>query len=481
VEAENLAYVIYTSGSTGRPKGVQISQGNLSQYLGYCRRAYQGEEGLDALVHSSLSFDLTVTGMFSPWTVGKRVVWVEEQRGVEGLREAIEEAKGGVLVKVTPSHLQALQGPWKGEGARQVKVLIVGGEALAEEIVEWWREHAPQTRIVNEYGPTEATVGCCVYWDGGERRGQEEEQERSWVPIGRPIENAELYVLDGEMELAPVGVVGELYIGGAGLARGYAGEVGLTAERFVPDGLSGKGGARLYRTGDLAKWQEDGNLVFLGRRDNQVKIRGYRIELDEVEAALKSCASVKDAAVVLRNDSPNDACLLAYIVLGQKNVDITAIRESLKALLPDYAIPNAFIKIPALPLSHSGKVDRGALLKHNPSEPLLSSPFVSPENDLESLIADIWRTMLKVERVGRHDNFFELGGHSLLLVKVYEELKRRSSKDLSVADMFEHPTVARLSTFLARKEEAPADYSQVHMRVRQQAQWFKRKRADALS
>lgn len=329
VEAKNLAYVIYTSGSTGWPKEVQICHGNLSQYLEYCRGTYHGKRKLNALVHSSPSFDLTVTGMFSPWTVGERVTWVREQRGVEGLLEGLNQAKRAVLVKLTPSHLQALQGRLDGEVAGRVKVLIVGGEALTDETVQWWREHSPHTRVVNEYGPTEATVGCCVYWD----EINNESENRTFVPIGRAIENAEMYVLDKEMELSPVGVTGELYIGGAGLARGYAGQASLTAEKFVPNPFNASSGERLYRTGDLVRWKKDGNLEFFGRKDHQVKIRGYRIELGEIEAALLDQESVNDAVVVPWENAFGETRLVAYVVADSnvKNPENNRVYEVLGA------------------------------------------------------------------------------------------------------------------------------------------------------
>ncbi|HEX8149510.1 MAG TPA: amino acid adenylation domain-containing protein [Pyrinomonadaceae bacterium] len=307
---ENLAYVIYTSGSTGRPKGVMVTHRGVVNYLSWCRRAYRVAEGRGAPVHSSLGFDLTVTSLFAPLVSGRGVVLVPEGEGAESLRSVLDSGGGFSLIKITPAHLSLLaELVPPSEAARQTRALVIGGEALHGEALSFWREHAPGTRVVNEYGPTEAVVGCCVY-----EVPAGEAPSSGAVPIGRPIANTQLYLLDANLRPVPEGVWGEIHIGGAGLARGYTNQPALTAERFVPNPFGARPGGRLYRTGDVARYRPDGQIEFLGRRDDQVKLRGYRIELGEIEAALARHPAVGEAAVVLREDVPGDKRLVAYVV-----------------------------------------------------------------------------------------------------------------------------------------------------------------------
>src|SRR5581483_7225330 len=339
---------------------------------------------------------------------------------------------------------------------------MVGGEALGENLVRWWREHAPETEVINEYGPTEATVGCSTYRCEGREEG-------AWVPMGRGIEGAELYVLDENQEPVPVGVAGEVNIGGRGVARGYHGDGRRSGERFVPDGLSGRRGARLYRSGDLAKWQEDGNLMYLGRMDNQVKVRGYRVELGEIEAVLRRHPYIKDAVVVSRHDVAGGLRLIAYLVSQEGAENSAAVQDSLRAMLPEYMVPSIFLWLPGLPRSLSGKIDHQALPNPADHKMLPEAPFAKPETDMEWTVAKIWQEVLGVDQVGRHDNFFEVGGHSLLLVNVFERLRPLIKRKFAVVDLFEYPTVAKLSAFLATENETP-DFSYIQARARKQSQ-----------
>ncbi|MEW5927424.1 MAG: non-ribosomal peptide synthase/polyketide synthase, partial [Gemmatimonadota bacterium] len=314
---ENLAYVIYTSGSTGTPKGVAVVHRGLGNYVAWASEAYAGGGG-GAPVHSPLSFDLTVTSLLVPLVLGERVVLTEEGDGVEGLARVLREEPGFTLVKLTPAHLALLAEQLsEAEAAAAARTLVVGGESLPAELAAYWRRVAPGTEVVNEYGPTETVVGCSVYRvPGGVRGGGS-----AGVPIGRPIAGTRLYVLGAGMQPQPVGVPGELYVGGAGVARGYLGRPALTAERFVPDALSGRPGERLYRTGDRVRWLASGELEFLGRTDAQVKIRGFRIEPGEVEAALAAHPGVSEAAVVVReapSGDSGDRRLVAYVVAGRE-------------------------------------------------------------------------------------------------------------------------------------------------------------------
>src|SRR6185369_12948896 len=278
---ENLVYVIYTSGSTGRPKGVMISHQGLVNYLSWCTREYAVSDGNGTLVHSPLGFDLTVTSLLSPLLAGQRVILLAEQPEIESLRKTLRAGADFSLVKITPAHLEILSQTIPSDKVpRWASALIIGGDALFGENLSFWRKHAPATRLINEYGPTETVVGCCVF------ELPQGEIPSGAVPIGKPIANTQLYVLDERQQLAPVGLPGELYIGGDGLGRGYVNRPELTAQNFVPHPFSTKAGARLYRTGDIARYLPDGNLEYVGRADHQVKIRGFRIELGEIEAAV---------------------------------------------------------------------------------------------------------------------------------------------------------------------------------------------------
>src|SRR6185369_8920975 len=295
VRPDNLAYVIYTSGSTGKPKGVMIPHYGLVNYLNWCTKAYAVSEGQGSAVHSSISFDLTITSLFAPLAVGGSVMLIPEAEGIERLAAALSTPNDFSLIKITPAHLELLSQLLPTEKANgKTRALIIGGEELHSESLEFWRTHSPATRLINEYGPTESVVGCCVYEvaAGDPSSGP--------VPIGKPIANTQLYIVDEQMQPAPIGVSGELLIGGAGLARGYWRRPELTAEKFVPHPFSERAGARLYRTGDLARYLADGRVEFLGRRDQQVKLRGYRIELGEIEAVLRSQQGVQDAVVVVQ-------------------------------------------------------------------------------------------------------------------------------------------------------------------------------------
>jgi amino acid adenylation domain-containing protein len=346
VRAENLAYVIYTSGSTGKPKGVMISHRGLMNYLRWIVEAYEIEKGEGAPLHSPIGFDLTITGLFGPLMAGRRVDIVSEEEGVEGLARSLKERRGYSLVKLTPAHMEMLRGLLGEEiSGEMARAMIIGGEALYWEDLRTWREKAPETRLINEYGPTEAVVGCSIY-DARESKAA----ERS-VPIGRPINNVELYVLDRAARLTPIGVVGELYIGGVSQARGYIGRPDQTAEKFVPDGVSGGAGKRLYRTGDLCRWRADGNLEYLGRVDDQVKVRGYRIELGEIESVLKEHEAVKECAVIV-SQRVSDKKLVAYVSFNDGDkLDGAALQDYLRERLPEYMTPSTFVTLDALPVT----------------------------------------------------------------------------------------------------------------------------------
>jgi amino acid adenylation domain-containing protein len=454
----HTAYVIYTSGSTGKPKGAAVTHRGLTNYLHWCLGAYRVGEGEGALVHSSISFDLTVTGLFAPLLVGRAVVLAPESVGVEPLAESFRRWRDLSLVKITPAQLQLLGGQLTpAEAAGGARRFVIGGENLQGETLRFWREAAPETVLINEYGPTETVVGCCVHQV---RAGESLEGP---VPIGRPIANTRLYVLDKFMQPTPAGVPGELYIGGEGLARGYLRRPALTAERFVPDPFSREPGARLYRTGDVCRYRADGELEFLGRADDQLKIHGYRIETGEVSASLAQHASVREAFVTAFEGPGGDKHLVAYLVAEGEPPAAAELRDFLKLGLPEYMIPSAFVYLDALPLTVAGKVDRRALPAPDTQHPSLAAAYVAPHGEVEAIIADVWREVLGVERVGANDNFFDLGGDSFGVYEVFNKLRvALGGRELSILDLFTHPTVTTLAAHIeglggGRAEAADAE------------------------
>src|SRR6185436_18615907 len=327
ITGENLAYIIYTSGSTGGPKGVMIHHAGLSNYLHWAMQTYPVTEGFAVPVQSSLSFDLTVTSLLLPLVSGQRVELLPEADGAGALGHAIESETDWSLVKLTPANLEMLSHQLPAHKADgRVRMFVVGGEALRWEQLCFWQTHASGTRIINEYGPTETVVGCCVY-----EAGSDELPRESGVPIGRPVANTCLYVLNHELQPAPIGVNGELAISGAGVARGYLDRPELTATMFVPDPFSTDPGARLYRTGDLARYRSDGVLEYLGRNDQQVKIRGYRIELGEIESVLARHDGVRAAVVGVYEDHDRERSLVAYVVPAERTATNEVLRRYLQA------------------------------------------------------------------------------------------------------------------------------------------------------
>jgi amino acid adenylation domain-containing protein len=445
---ENLAYVIYTSGSTGTPKGVGVPHRGVVHYLAWAAEAYGAGEGSGAPVHSSLSFDLTVTPLLAPLAAGGRVVLVPESLGVDGLAEAVREGSDLTLVKLTPTHLSLLARQLPADDAAgRVRTFVVGGENLTADQVAFWRRFAPETEIVNEYGPTETVVGCCVH------RVSAEDAGAGSIPIGRPIARTRLYLLDARMQPVPVGVPGELYIGGEGVARGYLGRPALTASRFVPDPFGGTAGARLYRTGDRVRRRADGVLEFLGRLDDQVKVRGYRIEPGEIEAVLRRHPAVRGAAVVVRADG-GEPRLVAYVESADpSSVPPAELREHLRGALPAHLVPAAFVALAHLPLTTNGKLDRRALPA--PAEAHADADAVArPRTPAEELLAELWAELLGAGRVGADENFFDLGGHSLLATRLLARVAAAFGVELPVRAVFEAPTVTALA---ARIEAARSD------------------------
>jgi amino acid adenylation domain-containing protein len=422
---ENPAYVIYTSGSTGRPKGVVVEHRPLAAYLAYARATYPSAAGR-ALLHSSVAFDMTVTTLYAPLISGGCVQ-------VGALEEVTGEAPA--FLKATPSHMALLATlPPQASPTRQ---LVVGGEMLLSEVVEAFRKENPDVEIVNEYGPTEATVGCCVHII---RPG--DEVPPGPVSIGRPTWSSRLHVLDERLNPVPPGETGELYIAGGQLARGYLNRPALTAERFVADPF-GPPGSRMYRTGDRVRRCTDGNLEFLGRFDDQVKIRGFRIELGEIESALLRHPAVARAAVTVYQDRPGSSHLIAYVVPAHAadGVDDRELRAYCAQALPEYMVPSAFIALDALPLNANGKLESKALPA--PRFTALTA-FRAPRTEVETLLCELFAEFSGTARVGVDDDFFALGGTSLGAAQVANKARRRGIR-FSLQDVVDNRTPSRLS------------------------------------
>jgi amino acid adenylation domain-containing protein/non-ribosomal peptide synthase protein (TIGR01720 family) len=439
---ENAAYVIYTSGSTGRPKGVVVTHANVVHST-MARLAYYREGVRSFLLLSSFAFDSSVAGLFGTLAQGGQVVLPLAKEVMEpGRLGELMDQHGVTHLLTVPSLYRVLldQIPtWRWHSMRSV---IVAGEACGNDVLVKHRHRLASVKLRNEYGPTEATVWSTVH-EGRDR------ESTATVPIGRPIANTQMYLLDRRLEPVPVGVPGELYIGGDGVSRGYWNRPDMTAAVFIPDPYGPNPGGRLYRTGDMARYDSDGMLEFMGRVDHQVKIRGHRIEMEEIEAALCGLEVVQNAVVTVREGAGDDKRLVGYVIprVGSLPTNQT-LRDALSARLPDHMIPTTFILLDRFPLTPNGKVDRRALSDLEIAPTMVAAAHDSPANVTEEHIIRIWKEVLAIDQVSVTDNFFDLGGHSLLAIQVVSRLNEVFGKDLSVALLFETPTVAQLAQLI---------------------------------
>jgi amino acid adenylation domain-containing protein len=445
----HLAYVIYTSGSTGLPKGVMVAHAGVVNLVHWMARRWPMDEGDALLQKTPLGFDVSVWELFWPLISGARLVVArpEGHRDPEYLAQVIRRERV-TAVAFVPSMLQLFLDHPAAEGCTSLRWVMSGGEALPEALVRRLHERLPAAELYNRYAPTEATVNVLAWRC---RAGE------TPVHLGRPRANVPIYILDPEGEPVPVGVTGELHIGGVQVARGYQGRPGLTAERFVPDPFASEPGARLYRTGDLARWRPDGAVELAGRDDFQVKLRGIRIEPGEIEARLREHPAVREAVVLAREDAPGDRRLVAYCVAGEP-LDVDALRRHLGDRLPEHMVPAAYVRMDHLPLTPNGKLDRRALPAPE-GEAFARRGYEAPLGETEEALAEIWSELLGVERVGRWDDFFELGGHSLLIVRLIERMRRRGLY-AEVATPFTAPVLARLAEAVSgetRDVEVPAN------------------------
>ena len=429
----NLAYVIYTSGSTGRPKGVAIEHGSAVALVYWAREEYGEEELSGVLASTSICFDLSVFEIFVPLSCGGKVILVENALGI------LEDSRRGEvkLINTVPSAMRELLK--LGGIPESVRTVNLAGEPLTSEMVEEIYKLGTVKRVVDLYGPSEDTT----YSTYQERRVGEK------ATIGRPIANSQVYILDKHQQPVPIGVAGEIYIGGAGLARGYLKRPELTVDRFVPDGFGRERGSRLYRTGDLGRYLPDGRIEYLGRMDHQVKLRGYRIELGEIETVLGQNEGVAEATVMVREDVAGDKRLVGYVVSKKdKEVKVSELRSYMKTKLPEYMVPGTVMLLEEMPLTLNGKIDRKRLPVPEHARPELETSYEQTQSPLEEVLVMIWSEILGMDRIGVHDNFFELGGHSLLATQLVSRMRKVFQIDIPLRNIFEAPTVRELAELL---------------------------------
>jgi amino acid adenylation domain-containing protein len=433
VKPTDLAYVIYTSGSTGKPKGVQIPHRAGVNFLNSMGRQPGLTQQDVLLAVTTLSFDIALLELFLPIIVGAQVVIVSSEVAADGyqLQERMSTC-GATVMQATPATWRLLlETDWPG--SQQLKVLC-GGEGLPRELANQLLERVGS--LWNMYGPTETTVWSTVH---------AVESGEGPILIGRPIDNTEIYILDSRLQPVPIGVPGELYIGGDGLARGYFNRSNLTAEKFIAHPFSEEPQARIYNTGDMARYLPDGTIECLGRMDHQVKIRGFRIELGEIEAVLGQHPGIEESVVIVREDVPGDKRLVGYLIANQEPVPtVGELRSFLKQKLPDYMVPSAFVELEAMPLTPNRKVDRKALPKPE-TDSSLEQGYVAPRTEAEQKIAAVWQEVLNRERVGVNDDFFNLGGHSLLATQVMSRINKLFNIQLPLRRFFEATTIEALA------------------------------------
>jgi len=449
---QNLAYVIYTSGSTGKPKGVMIEHHNVVNFFTGMDRAIGAEPGVWLAV-TSISFDISVLELFWTLTRGFKVIL----HGDEGVQTIPDEIRrhGVTHLQSTPSLARMIALNSDGLASLgQLKKLFLGGEALPVSLVRQLRG-AFHGDMFNMYGPTETTIWSTICPIIG---------DPDVIPIGRPIANTQVYVVDSLLQTVPPGEAGDLYIGGDGVVRGYWQRPELTAERFPENPF--RPGTRMYRTGDIARYLPDGNLEFLGRSDFQVKLRGFRIEFGEIEAAIESQPAVGQAAVAAIEFKPEDKRLVAYVVPKPGlTLEIAALREALAITLPEYMVPSVFVPLSEFPLTPNGKIDRKALPSPTALEDEPVAPQELPRNELERMITEAWKDALGTNSVGLNENFFDLGAHSLMVAEVHAQLQIQLDREFSLVDLFQFPTVTALANHLQGKDAPPQLSSRIERRL----------------
>lgn len=472
VGGDNLAYVIYTSGSTGLPKGAMNTHQGVRNRLLWMQDAYQLTSSDRVLQKTPFSFDVSVWEFFWPLLTGARIVIAKPEGHKDStyLVNLISQQQI-TTVHFVPSMLQVfLQEPSSGNCSCLQRVFC-SGEALPFELTERFFERL-ECGLHNLYGPTEAAIDV-TFWQC------QIQENRQLVPIGRPIANTQIYILDKHLQVVPIGVPGELYIGGDGLARGYLNRPELTSEKFIANPFCDVKSERLYKTGDLACYRSNGNIEFLGRIDHQIKIRGFRVELGEIEAVLSEHPGVQEVVVIVREDTPGDKRLVAYVVSSQEQVPTNnELRGFLKEKLPDYMVPSVFAMLSVLPLTPNGKVDRKALPTPDLSTSILSEGFVAPSTPTEEILAKLWMEAIGQKQVSIYDNFFDIGGHSLLIIQVWSKVREIFNTNISVTDLFKYPTISALAKYLSQENNVEqTDFASIDDLAKKQKEAIKRQKS----
>jgi amino acid adenylation domain-containing protein len=452
VTPENLVYVIYTSGSTGTPKGILIQHKSLVNYAQYACDAYEIHPGDRVLQFASINFDASAEEIY-PCLISGATLVLRTEKMLNSVATFLEtcDAWRITLLDLPTAYWHEIVLGVAEEGLAipaSLRVVIIGGERALPERLKLWQQHVGRkVRLFNTYGPTETTIVVMV------AELTEVELDQGEVSIGRPIANTQIYLLDASLRPVPIGMPGEMYVGGVGLARGYYHRPELTAERFIPHPFSNEPYTFLYKTGDLARYRKDGEIEFLGRVDNQVKIRGFRIELEEIEVALRRHLSVRDAIVLAREDIPGEKHLVAYVIpFPEQHYANRDLRNFLKELLPEYMIPSAFVRLDTFPLMPNGKIDRGAFPPPSTTRERDDDDYVAPKSMLHHQLIAIWEELLHIQPIGIADNFFYLGGHSLLAARMVASIEQVCGKKLSPAVLFAGPTIEQIAEALQREE-----------------------------
>jgi len=446
VTSQNLAYIIYTSGSTGKPKGVQIAHTGVINLLNsMTKKLGLTSEDVSGAI-ASMAFDISVAEIFLPLSLGGKVVVITREVVLDGKQLSATLTNAGItIMQTTPATWEILlKSHW--QGSNKLKV-ICGGEALTQKLAKDLQNKCAS--LWNIYGPTENSVWSSIY---------QVESPETVIPIGKPFANIEIYILDAHLQPVPIGVFGEIHLGGVGLTRGYLNLPQLTQEKFIPHPFKNDPQARLYKTGDLARYLSDGNIEFLSRIDHQVKVRGFRIELGEIESVIATYPGVKETVVIVREDIPNDKRLVAYIIPQQPEL-ITSddLRSFLNQKLPNYMIPNAFVFLATFPLTPNRKIDRSSLPAPQHSRSQLENLIAQPTDKIEQELHHIWLKLLQIQPINTQDNFFALGGHSLLAVKLATEIERTFNKNIPLSLIFQSPTIEQIAKFLREDKFIAAD------------------------
>ena len=460
VNSNSLAYVIYTSGSTGKPKGVEVNHSCVVNYLEHAKTHYCADV-VGSVVSTPLSFDATVTSVFTPLICGGFIQLINQgDDELFDLAGVINNAEQNLLFKLTPSHLQAIAPLMAVSSPYLQHAIVIGGEQLPTNILKQFkREFLPGSIFINEYGPTEGTVGCCfeVVKDITQL-----ESDESSIAIGKPIANTRLYVLDNQQRIVPQGAMGELYIGGEGLARGYQNLPDVTNTHFIDLSINLQPAQQLYKTGDLVRYLTDNRLQYIGRIDQQVKLRGFRIEIGEIEHHLNNQPEVTAATVMVREDEPGLKRLVAYLTVEPNSCDENELNEKLRnclqSALPQYMVPSAFVVLTQLPLTSNGKVDKVAL--PSPGSVLKTDSYIEPRTEIEKQLCSIWSEVLKIDQIGIEDNFFSLGGDSIVSIQIASRAKLVNCH-FSVRELFEHQTIAQLAPFVRQESDILVDQGMV--------------------